>query len=622
MRGLFSILLLLTALVQGVAQPLRDSVALEAFVDGVIQMQLNDKHIVGATITIVKDGKVILSKGYGFSDQSKQTPVRPESTLFRIGSVSKLFTWISVMQLVSQGKLKLDEDINTYLKDFKIPPTYPEPITLNHLLTHTPGFEDLVIGLFARDSSRLKPLGTILSKEIPARVRPPGTLASYSNHGTAMAAYIVEQISGMPLYEYVEKNITIPLGMTQTTFRQPLPASLAPQFSKGYRYSGGEFVEKSFEFVPLYPAGSVTTSATDMVPFMRALLENGKLNGVVILDSATLALMKSPAHQHDPAVNPMRHGFMDVSRNGVTIIGHGGATFWFHSFLALFPDSNMGVFMSFNTDTGSRSWQDVLDALVDRYFPKPSLAPAISLNKKYLEKFTGSYRANRHAYQDMTSVVSMFSDAAITVRDSSGLRLQAGEVVRNLVPIDSLIFRIENKSGVYAFRKNAKGEITHMFQGDMPIMAFDKVKGLQRTDLHIFIFSLAIITGLVVLVFWPFVAWSRIGYLSHRMTKPMPFACRFVAWLNFLVLLIFYVGVATNANEDAIVFGLPMSLKVLLFVPFLNALLTLLMVIWMFRVMGVKYHRVISRLYYTFITVVAVAAFWQLYYWNLIGPSY
>lgn len=622
MKRYLALLFVAASCFQLAAQSLTDTTALEAFIDGVMQTHLRDKHIMGGSVSIIKDGKILLAKGYGLADEAKHSPVSADATLFRVGSISKMFTWISVMQLVAKGKLDLNTDINTYLKDFKIPATYPEPITLKHLMTHTPGFEDLVIGLFAKDSAGMKPLKDILAQQIPARVRPPGTLASYSNHGTAMAAYIVEQVSGMSLNDYVEQNILNPLGMSRTTLRQPLPSSLAPMLSKGYQYSGGVYAEKSLEFVPLYPAGSVSSSATDMVPFMRALLENGKLGDVVILDSATLVLMKRPAHQHHPSVNPMRLGFIDMSRGGVEVIGHGGDTFWFHSMMALFPASNVGLFISFNTDTGGGVASAVMDEFMDRYFPAAASASSPSFSKDYLARFAGKYRVNRYAYHDMTSVASMLNDATITVEDSTRLRLSAGDIVRILEPLDSLTFREKNKSRVFAFRKNDKGEITHLFQAAIPVFAFDKVSGLKSAALHMLIFVAAIITAIVVLLFWPMAAWSRVGYQSHRMTKPLPYSARFVAWTNFLVLAIFYVGIASLANEDTIVNGLPTSLKILLWVPFINLILTLIMLVWWLRVITVKYHRLMSRLYYSIICVVAVAAFWQLYYWNLIGPSY
>ena len=114
---------------------------MEAFLDKLLGREMEKHHIAGAAVSVVKDGKLFFAKGYGYADLENGIPVDPEQTIFRIGSVAKLFTWTAVMQLVEQGKLDLDADINTYL-DFRIPDTYPQPITLKHLLTHTSGFED------------------------------------------------------------------------------------------------------------------------------------------------------------------------------------------------------------------------------------------------------------------------------------------------------------------------------------------------------------------------------------------------------------------------------------------------------------------------------------------------
>jgi CubicO group peptidase (beta-lactamase class C family) len=212
---------------------LADTTALEAFFDGIIEGYLEQNHIAGATLAVVRDGGVVLRKGYGFADLATRRQISPDSTLFRIGSISKMFTWVSVMQLVAQGKLDLEADANTYLSDFKVPDAFGQPITLKHLMTHTPGFEDHVLNLFARDSSGLRSLGEILRDEMPARVRPPYSQSSYSNHGTGLAAYIVERVSGLTSHDYVEKNILDPLGMNMTTFRQPLPLRMRPFMSRG-----------------------------------------------------------------------------------------------------------------------------------------------------------------------------------------------------------------------------------------------------------------------------------------------------------------------------------------------------------------------------------------------------
>jgi len=278
----------------------RDRAELEAYLDGVVTAQLRDKHVAGATVSVVKDGALFFAKGYGYADFDRRKPVDPERTLFRIGSVSKLFTWTAVMQLAEQGKLDLDADVNTYL-DFKVPATYPQPIALKHLLTHTPGFEEDSRDLFTEDPAHITPMGRWLAAHMPARVRPPGTFSAYSNYGTALAGYIVQRVSGTPWEEYIEKHILDPLGMRQTTGRQPLPERLAADMSQGYTWTGGKFVAKKFEIITgASPAGSVSASATDMARFMLVHLGNGKLGDRRILAESTAVRMHTRSFGHDP----------------------------------------------------------------------------------------------------------------------------------------------------------------------------------------------------------------------------------------------------------------------------------------------------------------------------------
>ena len=231
---------------------LTDPAELEAFLDGVVAAQKESSHVAGMTVAVVADGRLFFAKGYGMADRAAGRKVDPEKTLFRVGSVSKLFTWTAVMQLVDQGKLDLKADVNRYLagSPVRVPDTYPQPVTLTHLLTHTPGFEDVVIGLFGRSPASLRPLGELLRDEMPARVRPPGVLSAYSNHGTALAGYIVERVSGVRYEQYIEKQILEPLGMAHTTVRQPVPKALEPDLAVGYRYADGEHKPEAFEYDP------------------------------------------------------------------------------------------------------------------------------------------------------------------------------------------------------------------------------------------------------------------------------------------------------------------------------------------------------------------------------------
>src|SRR5579871_5615124 len=293
---------------------------LEAYLDGMMPAQLARENIAGAVIAVVKDGKVLFAKGYGYSDMEKRTPVTPDNTLFRPGSISKLFTWTSVMQQVEQGKLDLDKDVNEYL-DFKIPPAFGKPITLRNIMTHTSGFEETVKDLFVADAAHLTPLDDYLKNHIPARIFPPGVVPAYSNYATSLAGYIVQRVSGKPFAEYVQENIYQPLEMKKSTFVQPLPADMAPMMSSGYKKASGK--AEPFEFVEAFPAGSVSTTALDMCNFMMAHLQDGKFGDKQILKPETVKQMHSRIFGTDDRLNGMAHGFYEETRNGHRIIGHG-----------------------------------------------------------------------------------------------------------------------------------------------------------------------------------------------------------------------------------------------------------------------------------------------------------
>ncbi len=292
---------------------------IEAFLDGFMPLQLGSDDIAGAVIVIVKDGNVVFQKGYGYADVAKKMPVTADATLFRIGSVSKLFTWTAIMQLVEQGKVNLDEDVNRYL-DFKISPTYPKPITVWNLMTHTTGFNEAVKDLIVKDAKALEPMGNYLKEHLPTRIFPPGEVPAYSNYGATLAGYIVQRVSGQPFDDYIEQHILQPLNMTRVTFRQPLPEALKPLMSNGYTVASQP--AKPFEIVVPWPAGSVSASGLDMSHFMLAHLQNGHYGNSQILRPETVQLMHTRQFAYDPRLNGMCLGFYEETRNGHRIIGH------------------------------------------------------------------------------------------------------------------------------------------------------------------------------------------------------------------------------------------------------------------------------------------------------------
>ncbi len=486
---------------------------LEAFFDGVVPLQLEQADVAGAVVAVVKDGKVLFMKGYGYADAGSRRPVSPESTLFRPGSISKLFTWTAVMQQVEQGKLDLDRDINTYL-DFRIPPTFAGPITLRDLMTHRPGFEETNKDLFVGQASDLRPLTQYLPSHLPARIFPAGETPAYSNYGATVAAYIVQRVSGQPFEDYVEQHILGPLQMTTSSFRQPLPAALAPLMSSGYDRASGD--AKSFEYVEVAPAGGLSTSAADMTHFMIAHLGLGRWDGVQILAPSTMAAMHTRQSGWPPSVRGSALGFYEQSRNGHRIIGHGGDTQYFHSGLYLVLDANLGFFVSCNSagrgDVGTP--EVVFGRFMDRYFPdsaarEPTLPTALADD----QHVAGAYMSSRRSQTNVLAATSLVgeltvsadpADTTIVIDAQSGINGQPKRY-REVAPD---VFREVGGPAHIAFVTDATGRRTLFV--DFPFEVFQQVTTLtDRKNISLAMLGASLALMVLTLVAWPIAAMVR-----------------------------------------------------------------------------------------------------------------
>ncbi len=596
----------------------------EAFADGVFKTLLAEKHIAGATFSVVHKGEVMTRKGYGFANVDQNLYVNPETTLFRIGSISKLFVWIGVMQMVEQDKLDLDRDVNEYLQAFKIPDTYDQPVTLRSLMTHTPGFEDKLYQLFVVDEKDMLPLEEVLKNQLPKRVRPPFKQASYSNHGTGIAQYLVELASGMPFVEYAERYIFDPLGMQRTTIRQPLPAGLASDMSMGYAYKDGKFIEKPFELIPLQSVGSASTTASDMARFMNALLNNTCLDGQCLLDSATYALMTKPAFVHAIGTNPALLGFMDVSFNGHRIFGHGGSTFLFHSLMVIFPEDSTGIFYSFNSEAGAASSMKAIEYLGDYLFPDTRpLTPTIELGEDYLKDFEGTYRINRFTHTEFFKILTMAMQAKIS-NENEKLRMDAFGETTWWLPVDSLTFREESSNRVIVFSRDKKGRVENLFQGQLAIFAFNKNHGVWNPQLHVILLVLLFLVIFYILIIWPWMYFVRRKYVrADRAPVTLPVGSKIIAWITAACYLLFFIFFAagTPPGQD-LVFGVTPGIRVALFFPLLAIPFTIMMLWQSITLLDERNTRFRSRLFYWISTIVFLAAIWLFHFWNLLGWRY
>jgi CubicO group peptidase (beta-lactamase class C family) len=606
-----------------------DAQELEAFLDGVIAAQLEAYHIPGATVAVVKDGELLFAKGYGYADLERQMPVVADRTLFRPGSISKLFTWTAVMQLVEQGKLDLNVDVNTYLKDFQIPATYPQPITLEHLLTHTPGFEFQSLGgsIFVRSSAEITPLGEYLVGYMPARVRPPGELIAYTNYGAVLAGYIVEKVSGMPFEQYVEENIFEPLGMRHSTFRQPPPPDLAANVAVGYTYADGAYRAGEFEWLQTWPAGALSATATDMAKFMIAHLQNGRYGEARILQEATAQEMHRQHFTHDPRVSGCAYGFLEMHVNNQRIIGHGGATLLFHSILVLLPEQDVGLFASYNSAGGAEARLDLLQAFLDHYYPAPK-SPAPQPPADFAQRaarFTGGYlyaQSNQttleklmRLFQPLTAMVSATGDGTLRIEAAS---LGGPAKTTQWVEVEPLVFRNLVSQELLVFREGDQGHVTHMFrQNDQN--AYIRLPWYGTVSFHWALLASCMLLFLSAVLVWP------VGFLVKRLKRiarePSPILPRLARWLAWglsALSLFFLVAFLSMLGPD-IVYGFPPAMTSLLVVPWLVAALTIGMTIFTVVAWVRRYWGVTGRVYYTLLTLVALSFVWWLSYWNLLG---
>ena len=483
----------------------------EIFLDGVIPVQLQQHDIAGTVISIVKDGRLLFAKGYGFSDVTRRIPVTTDATLFRIGSISKAFTWTAVMQLVEQGKIDLDGDVNAYL-DFAIPPRFGKPVTMRNLLTHTPGFEQGLKAIMVPDTVALQSLDGYLKTHLPQQIFPPGTAAAYSNYGAALAGYIVQRVSGKPFNEYIRANILQPLGMSRATFDQPLPNDLKPLMSQGYRLASQP--ARTFEFVQPWPAGSTSATAENMSHFMIAHLQDGTYSGAQILAPETARRMHSRLFGLSPQLNAMAYGFYEESRNGHRIIGHAGDTQWFHSDMHLMLDDHIGLFISSNSAGNGVDLRSVVwKAFLDRYFPyTPPAAPTVSTALSDARLVAGTYQSSRRAETGFMAVSGLSQEHVRVNADStiSGNEKDPAGTPKHFREIAPLVFREVNGQSLLAFTKDQDGSL--VMSSDAPFAVGQRVPLSKNGALNICMVLFAMGMFVASLVGWPLAALQRRHY--------------------------------------------------------------------------------------------------------------
>ena len=606
-----------------------DPADLTAFFDGILPLQLERNDIAGASVLVMKDGNVLLQKGYGYADVKSKKPVDPASTIFRLASISKLFTWISVMQLEEQGKLNLDADINQYL-DFPIRPAFNKPITLRNLMTHTAGFEETLNEIIITDPKQAVSLRDYLIANQPMRIYPPGKIPAYSNYGVGLASYIVQRTSGEPFEQYVQEHIFGPLGMTHSSFYQPLQKSLADLPSQGYR---GNTTKPSVGFEIFNPvgAGGVSSSAGDMGRLGQALLNGGELDGKRILKPETLVLMWTPQFRASDQLPPICMGFYQDWRNHLRWIGHEGDLIAFHSLFFVEPTQKIVLFVSYNSaGGGSEPRPEIINFFSDRYFPGAPDVQFLKTPAGQLKDIAGTYESTRRDDTTKFKLSTLFSQRSASVDKDGVLKIDGVRDLRNhpiqWKPIGKDLWQAEDEQGrIFAIR-DGQNKVVRLAV-DFPGVQVQRVPWYENQNWVLIALWSSI--GILVLVILASLTrtWRRLFQRKRPRLEPQPgtiwltTAPRLAAflWVIFLGVLIGYFAI----KGDDLMPPTPAWFK--WFVAENVFALVAIMISTIAFIAGIdawgRQVRVITKIKFSFVALACAFLSWFAIHWHIIGPT-
>lgn len=548
-----------------------DKMEFENFIDGVIESRMATHNVVGVMVSLVKDGQLFFAKGYGMADKEQKVPVDAENTLFRAGSVGKVLTWIGLHQLAERGLVDLDADINLYLPpENRVAQNHAKPVTVKDLMLHTGGFEEVGLGQFVYKKAEDVPsLTDYLSRYPRQRIREPGLYFSYSNYGSALGGQIIASVTGVSYDDYIEKNILFPLGMFDTTAREPLgsedprnmPVDIAARVSKGYNHIGGDVFESS-DFIymaAIGPAGSLSSTATDMAKLAQVFLNRGELNGVRILEEESVDRMMTRLKDRPAKAQGITLGMFENWLLGHRRVGHDGGTPSFLTEFRLYPELDLGIFISTNTSSGSALNAGLEELILQRYFGDVSEVAAVEPASDFYErsgKFTGSYLNVRSAFSNSERLFYFFARTHGVEASPDGYLLvpQAGYTAK-MVEVAPLLFREHDKENYMRFVEDESGEITHLLRSN----SYRKLHWYQSPN-FIFFTTLTLVVCSVVNIVR--LRKSRAGQSGE--TKLEKYTRRFtwvysLAWLLYILFLLatFFEGASLG---DEILYEFPTPL--------------------------------------------------------------
>ncbi len=585
---------------------------LRAFVDSTLQRTIDDHTARGAIATVVRDGEIVISAGHGYSFFDENVAVDPDETLFRIGSVAKVITYLAAMQRVDRGAIDPTADITDYLRSVTVDPSFDDPITLEHLATHTAGFGAGAVGI-TNNPAHLRPRPEVLENPRAPRIRPPGDLPGYGNYATELTAQLISDESGVEFEDYVREYIFQPIGMTESTFEQD------PEALRSATACGGGRLDM---YSQMPAAGGMSSTATDMGHLMLALLTDGATRHGRVLSADAAADMLDRWYTPHRALEGAGFGMWRQRRGDQVLLFHGGGIGSFRSQLILVPELNIGLFVSYHGGPGGgRSaffgQRDFVEAFLNEFIPVE--APDVPEEGNADPRHNGTYISlDLLQTERFDKLLFMGDSPPLTLDiDADGFLLGDGGENRWFQVEEDVYQRVDGKEAL-ALRE-ADGEV-YLFRGSAPVRTYKQVGFWQRPMLHGWVLLISLIVLLSGVIGWPLSAGWRWYRGVGSGTPALLHQARWLAGGAFGLMLLFAFALFGLAVAG-VLFQPPAWLSGLFALPIFGALLTLAATWYAGRSWLQNQWGFFTRVHYSIIVLCLWSIVALLYYWNLLFPA-
>ena len=597
-----------------------------SFCDSLFNVGINDELIPGGIITVVTSDSIIMSKGYGYADIQSKTKVDPFNTLFQLGSVGKVFTSIAILQQIDQGKIDLNQNVNTYLSDWTIDNPFDSSITPIHLLTHSAGFNEKLVGYMAKSNADLGPLGDHLKKNMPSTFQPPGININYSNYSYALAGHLTEVSSGIAFKSYIQERIFNPIGMDRSTYLLPDNYKDEEKYALGY-----ETREKFYEVTnyPKHatPAGSILSTGMDMGKFLQQLLKKDSS----ILSPSGYELLFNQQFSNHPVLPGYTCG-MEVYRFGnEEVVGKAGNVPGFLSAMILFKERGLALFLSVNTETDN-FFELFFKEFKNEFFSEtiPQWIPDRNVNSKEYVGNYGNMRTSRNTIEEM--FLLFMGHFRIYEGEQGILKCYHSGGWQSYGSKDKDVFQnLEHPSQFLIFERDSEEKIKHLYRSEMvgglevPV-SYRKLSWLERprfiNDEYPFVLVF-LLTYLILPIFW-MIVWLVNSYTSLKIKYRKLLPLYHVSALTFIGLFMWSVigfFIPFIRNRESLLFGLPPEMLNMKYVHYAMALVSIGLIILSGFIWKRKDGNLFIRVYFTLFSLAALSYILVLHRWHFLTIS-